>query len=97
VARVAQRHRLPFTAAQVVADAAHRTLPPAARVGMKSDGTMDLPAVLRSLLAQPRQLPALIYTGLEAERAFRALLGGYRRLGPGLAGPDLAQPALDMP
>jgi adenosylhomocysteine nucleosidase len=97
VARVARRHRLPFAAARVVADAAHRTLPPAARVGMKPDGTMDLPAVLRSVLARPGQLPALIHTGLEAERAFRALLRGYRRLGPGLGGPDLAQPALDMP
>ena len=97
VARVAGRHRLPFAAARVISDAAHRTLPPAARVGMKSDGRMDLPAVLRSLLADPRQLPALIHTGLEAERGFRALLRGYRRLGPSLGGPDLGEPALDMP
>jgi hopanoid-associated phosphorylase len=97
VARVARWHGLPFAAARVIADAAHRTLPPAARVGMKPDGTMNLPAVLRSLLAEPGQLPTLILTGLEAERGFRALLRGYRRLGPGLGGPDLAQPALDMP
>jgi adenosylhomocysteine nucleosidase len=96
VARVARRHHLPFAVARVVSDAAHRTLPPAARVGMKSDGTMDLPAVLRSLLADPGQLPALIRTGLEAERGFRALLRGYRRLGPRLGGPDLGEPPLDM-
>jgi adenosylhomocysteine nucleosidase len=96
VARVARRHQLPFVAARVVSDAAHRTLPPAARVGMKSDGGMDLPAVLRSLLADPGQLPALIRTGLEAERGFRALLCGHRRLGPRLGGPDLGEPALDM-
>ena len=90
VARVAQRHRLPFAAARVISDAAHHNLPPAARVGMRSDGGMDLPAVLRSLLANPGQLPALIRTGLEAERAFRALLRGHRRLGPRLGGPDLA-------
>ena len=95
-ARVAQRHRLPFAAARVVSDAADRSLPPAALVGMRPDGGMDLPAVLRSLLAAPRQLPALIRTGLEAERAFRALLRGYRRLGPGLAGPDLGQFPFDM-
>ena len=71
-------------------DAAHHSLPPAARVGMKLDGTMDLPAVLRSLLANPGQLPALIRTGLEAERGFRALLRGHRRLGPRLGGPDFA-------
>ena len=97
VARVARRQGLPFAAARVISDAAHRTLPPAARVGMKSDGRMDFPAVLRSLLADPRQLPALIYTGLEAERGFRALLRGYRRLGPRLGGPDLSEPPLDMP
>jgi len=96
VARVARRHRLPFAVVRVISDAAHRTLPPAARVGMKPDGRMDLPAVLSSLLVNPGQLPALIRTGLEAERAFRALLRGYRRLGPRLAGPDLDEPLLDM-
>jgi adenosylhomocysteine nucleosidase len=96
VARVAQHHRLPFAVARVVSDAAHRSLPPAARIGMKSDGRMDLPAVLRALLADPAQLPALIRTGFEAERGFRALLRGYRRLGPGLGGPDLDESLLDM-
>jgi hopanoid-associated phosphorylase len=90
VARVARRHRLPFAAARVISDAAHHSLPPAARVGMKLDGGMDLPAVLRSLLTEPGQLPALIRTGLKAERAFRALLRGHRRLGPRLGSPDLA-------
>jgi adenosylhomocysteine nucleosidase len=95
-ARVAARHRLPFVAARVVCDPAHRALPPAARVGMRPDGEMDLPAVLRSLLAQPGQLPALILTAWEAERSLRSLLRGHRRLGPGLCGPDLGQLALDV-
>ena len=88
-ARIAARHRLPFVAARVISDAAHRTLPPAARVGMRRDGRVDLPAVLRSLLAGPWQLPALIRTGLEAERGFRALRRGRRSLGAGLAGPNV--------
>ena len=87
VARVARRRGLPFVAARVISDAAHRTLPPAARVGMRADGGVDLPAVLRSVMAAPWQLPALILTGLEAETAFRALLRGHRLLGPRLAGP----------
>jgi len=95
-ARVARRHRLPFVAARVVSDAARRTLPPAARVGMRSDGRMDLPAVVRSLLAEPWQLPTLIRTGLEAERGFRALLRGRRRLGPRLGGPNVGELPLDM-
>ena len=88
-ARIAARHRLPFAAARVISDAAHRTLPPAARVGMRRDGRVDLPAVLRSLLASPWQLPALIRTGLEAERGFRALRRGRRSLGAGLGGPNV--------
>lgn len=95
-AQVAARHRLPFAVARVVCDAAHRTLPPAARVGMRHDGRMDMPAVLRSVSANPGQLPALILTGWDAERAFKGLLRGCRRLGPGL-GADLGELALDMP
>lgn len=87
VARVARHRGLPFVAARVISDAAHRTLPPAARVGMRADGGVDLPAVLRSLMAAPWQTPALIRTGVEAEKAFRALLRGHRLLGPRLVGP----------
>lgn len=86
-ARVARRHDLPFAAARAISDAADRTLPPAARVGMRPDGGMDLPAVLRALARDPRQIPALIRTGWEAERGFRALLRGRDRLGPGFAAP----------
>ncbi len=88
-ARVAAYHRLPFVAARVICDPAHRTLPPAARVGMRPDGRMDVMAVLRSLLAEPRQLPDLIRLAWEAECAFRALLRGHRLLGPRLAGANL--------
>ena len=63
---------------------------------MKSDGGVDLPAVLRSLLLAPWQLPALIRTGLEAETAFRALLRGHRLLGPGFGGPDFGKLPADM-
>ena len=95
-ARAARRHGLTFVAARVISDAAHRTLPPAARVAMKSGGGVDLPAVLRSLLLAPWQLPALIRTGLEAETAFRALFRGHRLLGPGLGGPNLGKLPADV-
>ncbi len=97
VARVAARYCLPFAATRVICDPASRALPPAARVGMTDDGRVDLTAVLRSLLAQPSQLPSLILTGWDAERSFGALLRGCRRLGPGLCGPDVGQPPLDVP
>lgn len=89
-ARIAARRRLPFAVARVICDPAHRTLPPAARVGMRPDGRMDVLAVLRSLIGAPGQVPDLVRTAWEAERAFRALLRGYRLLGVGLVGPDLA-------
>jgi hopanoid-associated phosphorylase len=95
-ARVAQRHRLPFAAARVVCDPAHRTLPPAARVAMKPDGRVNFLAVMRSLLAHPAQLPALIQTGRDAEQAFGSLLRGQRWLGPGLCGLDLGQLGVDV-
>lgn len=97
-ARVAARHRLPFAVARVLSDGAERTLPPAARVGLGRDGAVDLPAILRSLLSAPWQLPALVRTGLEARRAFRALARARRRLGPGLGlvGADLGELPVDM-
>jgi hopanoid-associated phosphorylase len=95
-ARIARRHGLPFVSARVISDAGHRTLPPAARVGMRKDGGLDLLAVLKSLLAAPWQLPALIRTGLEAELGFQALLRGHRLLGPGLGGPNVGKLPLDV-
>ncbi len=94
--RVAERYGLAFAAARVVCDPAHRSLPPAARAGMRPDGGTDLTAVLRSLLARPSQLSALIVTAWEAERSFTSLLRGNRRLGAGLCGPDLGKLALDV-
>ena len=88
-ARVAARHQLPFAAARVICDPAHRSLPPAARVGMGADGRVDVGAVLRSLVSAPGQMPDLIRTAFDAERAFKALLRGHRLLA-GLADPDLA-------
>jgi hopanoid-associated phosphorylase len=72
-ARVAHRLGLPFAAARVISDAADRSLPAAARVGMRPDGGMALGPVLAALVRDPTQLASLIRTGLEAERAFRAL------------------------
>jgi hypothetical protein len=85
---VAARHGLPFAIARVVSDAADRDLPAAARVGMAGDGGMDIGAVLKSLAGNPRQLPALIRVGLEAESAFRALRRVRGVLGPELGFPD---------
>ncbi|MBY0354153.1 MAG: hypothetical protein K2Q12_00300 [Rickettsiales bacterium] len=60
VARVASRHGLPFAVLRVVLDDAQRTLPPAALCSARADGTLNYVALLRSLLTQPQQLPAML-------------------------------------
>jgi adenosylhomocysteine nucleosidase len=94
---VAQRHGLPFAVARVVSDAADRSLPRAAQAGMAADGRMDIGAVLRALVADPRQLPALIRVGAEAGTAFRELRRGRDFLGSGLGRLDLGQHFLNVP
>jgi adenosylhomocysteine nucleosidase len=88
-AKAAARHRLPFVALRFISDGADRALPKAAQAGMKPDGGMDIVAVLKSLAADPRQLPALIRTGMEAQTAFRALSLGRSRLGAALGFADV--------
>lgn len=96
-ARVAAAHDLPFVAIRVISDDAARTLPPAALVGMKPDGGMALGAVLASLARGPAQLPALIRTGIDAERAFTALRGALDALEAGGIGRlDLGEFAFDV-
>ena len=76
-ARVAVRKGVPFAALRVISDCADDDLPPAALVGMRPDGGMALGAVLASLARNPRQLPALIRTGRQADQAFRSLAQAF--------------------
>jgi hopanoid-associated phosphorylase len=88
-AAIAELHGLPFAACRVIIDPAHRGLPPAALVPLRADGAPDVPAVLWSLLRRPGQLPGLLRVAADARAARRALLRGRRRLGVGLACPQL--------
>lgn len=72
-ARLAAQHALPFAVLRVISDPAQRTLPPAALVGMRADGSTDAGAVIAALLKAPAQLPALIQTAHDAGAAFSAL------------------------
>jgi adenosylhomocysteine nucleosidase len=87
-ATIAAAHQIPFAAARVIIDPADKPLPPAALVGLRSDGTADAIAVFRSVLQQPSQLPALVRTALDAGIARAALRRGRRMLGVGLGFPD---------
>jgi hypothetical protein len=88
-ARAAAAHNLPFAVLRVICDPADRTLPPAALVGMKPDGSIDYEAVLRSVMSHPQQLLSLLYLVRDSAIAFRTLLRCRNFLGDGLAGPDL--------
>jgi adenosylhomocysteine nucleosidase len=96
VAQIAAAHGLPMAAVRVVADPAHRAVPRSALAGMRPDGRTDVIGVLRSLRSQPRDLPALIRTALDARAARASLLRGRRLLGPYFGFPDLAELELDM-
>jgi adenosylhomocysteine nucleosidase len=90
-AKIAAAHRVPFVACRVIIDGANKPLPPAALIGLRPDGTADVFAVVRSVVRQPGQLPALVRTALDARIARAALLRGRRMLGAGLGFPQFSE------
>lgn len=91
VAAIAASHGLPVAAIRVITDPAVRSLPAAALAAMRPDGTTDISAMIRSVMQQPRELPALLRTALDAHAARSTLMRGRRLLGPRLGLPDLQQ------
>ncbi|HEY4038444.1 MAG TPA: squalene--hopene cyclase [Burkholderiaceae bacterium] len=83
-ARLAQQAARPFAAVRVISDPAERSLPPAAAIGMKPDGSVNAVEVLFCLLRDPRQLPDLVRVAGEARTAMRVLKRCRRALGPDL-------------
>jgi adenosylhomocysteine nucleosidase len=94
-ARIAAAHRVPFSSCRVIIDAATRDLPPAAMVGLRHDGTPNVPAVFFSLIRQPSQLSALMRTALDARIARAALRRGRHLLSARLCFPEFSHVALD--
>jgi len=88
-AAVARENGLPFAALRVISDRADHALPPAALAAMKPNGGIALGRVLKSIAYRPTQIPALIRTSRESEKAFVALLRCRDVLGPGLGCPYL--------
>jgi hopanoid-associated phosphorylase len=88
-ARAARDSGLPFAALRVVSDRADHALPPAVLVAMMPDGGIALGRVLKSVAMNPAQIPGLIRTARESEKAFSALLGCVEVLGAGLGCPYL--------
>jgi adenosylhomocysteine nucleosidase len=86
-AKIAALHNIPFAICRTVIDAVDRDLPPAAVIELRHDGTPDVPAVCRSVMRQPSQIPGLVRTAVDAWTARKALLRGRHLLGAGLGCP----------
>jgi hopanoid-associated phosphorylase len=82
VARVAAEHRLAFAAVRVVVDPAHRTVPPAALLEMRSDGRANVLAMIRNVMARPSQIRPLARIAADAFAARTAMTRVRRQLGP---------------
>jgi adenosylhomocysteine nucleosidase len=95
-AAMAQEFGLPFAALRVVSDSSRASLPHAAEVAMSPNGKVDFLAVLRSLMARPGQIPALLQTAWDAEKAFGVLFRCRHVLAPGLAPANLGELSLDV-
>jgi len=83
-ARLAQRAGRPFAALRVVSDPVEQGLPPAAVIGMKPDGRVNLAAVIASLLLHPGQLPELARVATGVRAAMLVLARCRSELGPEL-------------
>jgi adenosylhomocysteine nucleosidase len=89
VASVAAARGLPMAAVRVMMDPAIRELPRAALAAVRANGTIDLAALIRSMMREPGELPMLLQTALDALIGFAALLRCRQLLGPGLGLPSL--------
>ena len=82
VVRLAAAHGLAFAAVRVIIDPAERTIPPAALLGMRSDGSANAWAVLRDLAVRPSQFLSLVRLAVDSFAARAELLRVRRLLGP---------------
>lgn len=90
VAAVGLDHELPVAAIRVITDPAKRALPASAVAAMRPNGTTNIGAMLRSVIKQPRELPALFQTALDARAARATLVRGRHLLGPAFTAPQTA-------
>jgi adenosylhomocysteine nucleosidase len=86
----AQKAGVPYAIVRSVSDPADRALPTSVLAGMKPDGETNLAGVLAALAWRPWELPALLRTAGEAQRAFKTLADARVGLGPTLGCPRLA-------
>lgn len=88
-ARIAKVHGLPFVILRVIADHAGREVPEAALQGLNQNGTINISAILNSLVENPKQISTLFGLTLDFLRALKSLLRCNRLLGKGFGFFDL--------
>ena len=88
LASVAAARALPMAAVRVITDSASRELRPVALAAMRANGTIDVAAVIRSMMKDPSELPMLLRTALDAAFGLAALLRCRQFLGPSFGLPD---------
>lgn len=74
-AAYAAENDLPFAALRVISDPATRALPALARTAIKPNGDIDLRMIFQGLVRNPRNLRALVSTGIDFNRALKSLRG----------------------
>ena len=80
-AELASEAGVPFAILRAVSDGASESLPLCAQMGFRSDGSVDVGAVIRGLIARPSEFPALMRTARNAGKAMTALAEAAKTLG----------------
>jgi hopanoid-associated phosphorylase len=96
-AQIADVHGVPFAVLRVVADPAERSLPAAAQSALTPSGGVNVARALKTTIARPAEIGALIRTAIDAEIAFRVLARCCRLAGPRFCLPDVGELLLDVP
>jgi len=92
VASAAAARGLPMAAVRVIMDPLTRELPASALAAVRANGTIDLAALIRSLVREPSDLPMLLRTTIDALIGFAALFRCRQLLGPARGYPPCQYP-----
>jgi hopanoid-associated phosphorylase len=88
VAGVAAARGLPMVAIRVVTDPAQRAIPRTALATMRPNGSVDLRAMLRSLIQTPGDITGLLRLAFDARAARSTLRKSRHALGPRFSAPE---------
>jgi hopanoid-associated phosphorylase len=78
---IATARGLPFAVCRSIVDPAWRTLPSAATAGLRDDGHTAIGPILRELMREPSQLPAMLRLASDARAARTSLVQARHALG----------------